>query len=138
MFKTLFGPKEPKATFVRSMEEMRLKTHANTAWGLGSTDRWDADLELGTIKFSNADGYTVTAPVQVIGTYDSTWSEWLWGWDHPSVGQALAQDARLAREFGRRHKLEQFTAPGGSPPSRCTSQALPGPIEAPQARPSYS
>jgi hypothetical protein len=110
MFGKMFETKEPQATLARSLEELGLKQQANAAaWGLGSTDRWDADLEKGTIQFSNADGFTVTADVQVIGTYNSEDGTWLWGWDHPSVEEPLAYAAKLARAFGEKHRLNQFT-----------------------------
>lgn len=97
-----------EATLERSMEHLRLKTqsHAET-WGLGATERWEADLEDGVISFSSP-GLLVVAPLQVIGTYDSEDGSWLWGWDHPSVPEALAQDAWLVRDFGERHGLARY------------------------------
>jgi hypothetical protein len=110
MFKNLLGSKEPRATLTRSMEELKLKQQANTAaWGLGSTDRWDADLDRGTIQFSGPQGLVVTAPVQVIGTFNSNDSTWLWGWEHPSVSESLSHAARLARDFGEQYGLDQYT-----------------------------
>lgn len=110
MLRTLFEPREPEATLARSLEELHEKQRANMlAWGLGSTDRWDADLELGTIQFSNADGFTVTAPVQVIGSYSSDEGSWLWSWANPSVIEPLTQAARLARAFGETYELSEFT-----------------------------
>jgi len=110
MPRSLFGAKEPGATLARSWEELLLKQQANTeAWGLGNFDRWDADLDLGVIRFSNGDGFVVTADVQVIGTYNSDDESWLWGWDHPSVSPPLARAAQLAHEFGRKHRLSQYT-----------------------------
>jgi hypothetical protein len=98
---------EPMATYERSLAELRLKTQANReAWGFGDTKTWSADLDTGIITFVTKDDRVVTAPVQVIGTYSSEDGTWLWGWDHPSVGHALAFDARLAKEFGERYDLE--------------------------------
>lgn len=45
----------------------------------------------------------------MIGTYNTLDGTFLWGWDHPSVPEPLAADARLAREFGRRQNLPLFT-----------------------------
>lgn len=110
MFRKLFKSKEPAATFARAMTDLELKTRSNMeAWGLGSTERWDADLDKGLIVFSSP-GLVVTAPVQVIGTYNPGDRTWLWGWDHPSVAAHLARDARLARDFGERYGLEDYTA----------------------------
>jgi len=110
MFKKLFGRTEAQATIAKSMEELRLKQATNSSvWGLGSTERWDADLEQGIIHFSGNDGTIVSAPVQVIGTLNSADGTWLWGWDHPSVKEPLAHAAMLCRSFGERHGLRRFT-----------------------------
>lgn len=107
MFRSRF--EEPQATIARAWEELQAKQRANMqAWGLGNTDRWDADLERGTIKFSNRDGFVVSAPVQVIGTYDTEDGTWFWGWDHPSVRPRLGHAARLACDFGHKYSLSQY------------------------------
>ena len=103
---------EPNATFSKSMNELQLKQQANASMlGIGTTDRWDADLEKGTIVFSgHNDGMIVTAALQIIGTYDTGDRTFLWGWDHPSVPSALAANARLCRQFGEKYGLPDFTA----------------------------
>jgi hypothetical protein len=101
--------REPEATFARSFEALQLQTARQMAdWGLGKTDRWDADLETGIIKFSNADGFTVIAPLQVVGSYNSEDGTWLWGWDHPSVPGPLSRAAKLTLAFGLRYDLPQL------------------------------
>lgn len=98
-----------EATLARSMEHLRLKTQSHIeAWGFGSTERWDADLEDGVLSFSSP-GLLVVAPLQVIGTYDTEDGSWLWGWDHPSVDEPLARDACLVRDFGERHGLFRYS-----------------------------
>jgi hypothetical protein len=51
----------------------------------------------------------ITAPVQVIGTYNRLDRTFLWGWDHPSVPESRGADARLARRFGELQNLPLFT-----------------------------
>ncbi len=69
---------------------------------------WDVDLDEGVIRFTSATK-VVSAPVQVVGTYNTVDGTFLWGWDHPSVPEPLGADARLAREFGERQNLPMFT-----------------------------
>ncbi len=69
---------------------------------------WSVDLDKGEIQFT-ASSYVATAPVQVIGTYNSGDGTFLWGWDHPSVPESRRSDAKLARRFGELQKLPQFT-----------------------------
>lgn len=66
------------------------------------------DLTAGTIRFTNERG-TASAPVQVIGTVDTSDSSWMWGWDHPSVPAPQAVHAARVREYGLRHDVPDLT-----------------------------
>lgn len=96
--------------FIRAAREgLALATAAHVAtWHLGSADRWDADLERGLITFSFED-LIATAPIQVVGTYNTDDGTFLWGWDHPSVPEPLRQHAELARAWGQAHGLPAYT-----------------------------
>lgn len=100
---------EIDAVFERATAELDAKTavHAGT-WHL-DTSAWAVDLEVGTIRFTNDQGWTITAPVQVVGTYNSDDGTFLWGWDHPSVPAPVAVDAGLVRDFGAAQGLELLT-----------------------------
>jgi hypothetical protein len=90
------------------MEELRLKTAAHDAtWHLGQAD-WAVDQDTGVITFVG-DEITATAPVQIIGTYNTIDGTWLWGWDHPSVQEPLAEHARRLHEYGQKHGLDSLT-----------------------------
>ncbi len=99
----------PDIFIARSREEAGLRTETmSQLYKIGRGGRWDADLEAGTITFVN-EGLIVTAPVQVIGTYNTKDSTWLWGWDHPSVPSKTAESAKLLLAYGKRHGLERVT-----------------------------
>ena len=94
--------------FARAEAEIELKTEVfQSIFGDERYD-WAVDLDAGSITFTSATK-VVSAPVQVIGTYNTLDQTFLWGWDHPSVPEPLGADARLAREFGRRQDLPLFT-----------------------------
>ena len=59
------------------------------SWGFGEGEHWNADLKAGTIKWTFKDKI-VTAPIQVICTYNKEKKKLLWGWDHPSVSEQLS------------------------------------------------
>lgn len=101
---------EPDLIITRANNEMQLRSQAAAdMWGL-DTATWGVDLHTGTITFtSNEKELTVTAPVQVIGTYDTENSTWLWGWDHPSVSESLGEYARRVRDFGEQYHQEALT-----------------------------
>lgn len=92
----------------QGMAELRLKTQAHdAAWHLGEAE-WSVDQDQGQIVFDHK-GITATAPVQIIGTFNSEDSTWLWGWDHPSVVPALQEHARRLREYGKQHGIKRLT-----------------------------
>jgi len=98
---------EPDLTVERANNELQMRTQtAIDLWGIDNTS-WNLDLKAGKITFTNEEkALVVTAPVQLVGTYDTVNGTWLWGWDHPSVPQPLGEHARRVREFGERYELE--------------------------------
>ncbi|RYG38283.1 hypothetical protein EON81_04110 [bacterium] len=104
------GIAEPQLTLERSMNELRMRTEAHIGlWGLDKA-AWAVDFSTGTIEFvSQEKNMRVTAPVQVVGTYNEEDGTWLWGWDHPSVPEPIAEHARLAKAFGERYGLGEYT-----------------------------
>lgn len=101
---------EPDLTITRANNELQLRTQAAVdLWGL-DTASWDVDLDSGTITFTNDEkGIVITAPVQVIGTYNTEDGSWLWGWEHPSVSEQLGTFARRVRDFGEQYGREELT-----------------------------
>ena len=75
-------------------------------WRIGTADRWDADQETGIITWTFQDGTIVAAPFQIVGTYNSLDSTFLWGWDHPSVAEPLRKDAEAVLEFAQKHGVD--------------------------------
>ena len=91
------------------MEELQAKTTAHDAsWRLGQAD-WNVDQDNGEIVFTTPDGVTATAPVQIIGTYNSLDSTWLWAWDNSSIDVALQFHAGKVREYGFKHGIDELT-----------------------------
>jgi hypothetical protein len=70
---------------------------------------WTVNQEAGLIEFDRPDGRLVTAPVQIIGSWNPRTSAFTWGWDHPSVQTRLRADAERTRWFGDKHDLPELT-----------------------------
>lgn len=98
----------PEVVFGRGQSETALKTEVLQRIFGKEAYNWDVDLEAGKITFTG-ETKIVTAPVQVIGTYNPADGTFLWGWDHPSVPAARAAHARLARQFGELNTLPLYT-----------------------------
>ncbi|HCM62765.1 MAG TPA: hypothetical protein DIT05_09500 [Morganella sp. (in: Bacteria)] len=101
---------EPELTIARANNEIQLRTQAAVdLWGL-DTASWAVDLDSGTLTFTNDEkDMVITAPVQVVGTYNTDDSTWLWGWDHPSVSEPLGESARRVRSFGEQYGMDKLT-----------------------------
>jgi hypothetical protein len=80
----------------------------DAAWHLGEAD-WNLDQDEGTITFQTPDGITATAPVQIIGTYNTKDGTWLWAWDNTSIRPPLAESARRLRQFGQERGFRRLT-----------------------------
>jgi hypothetical protein len=69
-------------------------------WGLGSETQWHLDMNEGRVRWSFADGRVMQAPAQVVGTYCPKERRFTWGWEHPSVPEALQRAALQVRALG--------------------------------------
>lgn len=89
---------------------LQLKTHlADSTWGLGNAD-WDADLDAGTLTFTEGNKRIHTT-MQVLGTYNTQDGTFLWAWAHPSVPHKLAQHALKVKAFAEAQGLEALLTP---------------------------
>lgn len=94
-----------------SMEGLRLQTEGHKGlWHLGEEKRWDFDQDSGCLELTFPD-VIVTAPAQVIGTFDTDSGTWLWAWANPSVDAGLKRDALRVLDYGREHRIERLTTP---------------------------
>ena len=93
----------------QSIEGLRTQTQAHAAtWHFGEEESWSVDQDRGEIVFCFSDGTVAVAPVQIIGTYNPDDGTFLWGWDHPSVAEPLQAHAKIVREYGEKHNIDQF------------------------------
>jgi len=91
------------------MEELNIKMEMQENAFQISRAAWNVDQDSGVIRFEGANGIIATAPVQIIGTYNTTDGTWLWAWDNPSVHPALAQHASAWRDYGQQNSLPELT-----------------------------
>ncbi len=98
----------PAQFIEQSREGLAQQTAAHAAtWHLDTAEHWSADLDKGTITF-DLKGVRASAAIQVIGTYNTLDGTFLWGWDHPSVPEALRKHARLAEQWGKKNNVPNF------------------------------
>lgn len=103
------GDAEIDAVFDTATKELQAKTGAHSGVWQADKASWSVDLDAGQIAFRNPKGWVITAPVQFIGTFLTTDSTFLWGWDHPSAPDPVREHAKLVRAFGETQGLEALT-----------------------------
>jgi hypothetical protein len=96
-------PPEFAAFLEGSMEGLRLQTagHQGT-WHFGEEEQWDLDQKSGELVFTFPDKIA-KAPAQVIGTFDSKTSTWMWAWANQSIAEPLKRDSLRVLDYGKQH-----------------------------------
>jgi hypothetical protein len=92
-----------------SMEILRLQMEAHQqTWHMSEADSWDVDQDLGTLVFT-FDDKIATAPVQIIGTFNTKSGTWMWGWANSSIAEELTTDSARVRAYGEEHGIARLT-----------------------------
>lgn len=89
-----------------------LTKHARAVeqWGIGSADRWSADLAAGTITF-HFPNHVIRGEAELLGSFATEPGTWLWGWANGSVPESSTGAAREVRELAIRPGLQLLAAP---------------------------
>jgi hypothetical protein len=119
LFDRLFGGGKKRVAYAAGLQPQIAKAMAGLqaltaahdgVWQIGQA-AWSVDQEEGTITFTSPKGVIATAPVQIIGSYNTRDGTWLWGWDNPSLEPPLTEHARKVRSFGQEHGYDALTTP---------------------------
>lgn len=94
-----------------SMEELLLKTQSHQdIWLFGKEEQWNLDPGQAELAFTFP-GRLVTAPAQIIGTFDLQTAHWSWSWADPSAPETLTTHALQLKEFGEQNGINLLTTP---------------------------
>ena len=92
-------PPDLQPQIERAMSGLQSLTAAHDGiWQIGQA-AWSIDQDAGTFTFASPKGIVATAPVQIVGTYNTQDGTWLWGWDNLSLEPSLTEHARELRGF---------------------------------------
>lgn len=83
--------------------------HLDAEFRLGHWQRFDYDLDAGTLVFSEQGIPKVIAEVQIAGSTGITAGDWLWAWANASLPPERIADARVVRAFGEEHGIDELT-----------------------------
>ncbi len=104
-------PADLQPQIERAMSGLQALTAAHDRmWQIGQA-AWSVDQDEGTITFTSPEDVHATAPVQIIGSYNTQDSTWLWGWANPSIEGPLTEHARRVQAYGEERGYEILTAP---------------------------
>ncbi|MHA3915934.1 DUF6882 domain-containing protein [Halovulum sp. GXIMD14793] len=84
-----------------------LQTAHQGGWKMGEAERVDIDLEAGVIVWIFADKL-VTAPAELLGTWNPDDQTFLWGWDHPSAPEGSAVSSLAVKEYADKHGIVEL------------------------------
>ena len=68
-------------------------------WGLGGAQRWVLDQDDGRITWAFED-HVASAPAQILGSWNSKVSSFVWAWDNETIREPLRATAEVVRAFG--------------------------------------
>lgn len=76
---------------------------------LGSWERYDYDVDAGTLIFSEQGVAKVIAEIQIAGTTSLSAGNWLWSWGNTHWPAERTSDAELVRAFGEKNGICELT-----------------------------
>lgn len=88
-----------------------LNKHCEEVYKISKWERWDYDLDAGTLIFSESGTPRILAEVQAVGTTSARSKTWLWGWANESLTESVTNRLSHVREFGLENAIEELTEP---------------------------
>lgn len=76
-------------------------------YGISGYPRWDYDVDVGTLIFSDEGVPKVIADIQVVGTTGS--KDWMWGVRNSHLPDHVTQDLEKVWQFGLDNEIEELT-----------------------------
>lgn len=109
-------PSEFDSLCEKAKHDLATKTAAHQAtWGLGTSQRWDIDQEVGKLVFTFEEKIA-SCDAQIIGTWNSRAHTWLWAWSNSSIVESLTAISLKMRAYGEKHAIQRLTTPKWSAP----------------------
>src|SRR4051812_13702008 len=87
---------------------MAKQDHMFEAYGIRGLPRYDYDVDVGTLTFSEEGVVKVIADIQVVGSIGP--KDWLWGWANDHWPQPVVSDMEAVVSFGETHGIMELTS----------------------------
>jgi len=76
---------------------------------IGSHERFDHNVETGTLVFSAGETVYAESSFLIAGTFTETTRTWLWSWASPLLPANVTQSVSSVREHGFEHEFEYLS-----------------------------
>jgi hypothetical protein len=76
---------------------------------LGSWLRYDYDLKVGKLLFSDEGGVKIVTEIQIAGSTSAKASNWLWAWANSNLPGELLSDVQAGSLFGEKNSIDELT-----------------------------
>lgn len=91
-------------------ELMRLNELCEKEFRISTWPRWDYDLDVGTLTFSQEGVTRVAASIEVVGTTSDTDNTWLWSWANSTLPFCVTSAIRNVKSFGEKEGITELTS----------------------------
>lgn len=78
----------------------RLNDQCRATFKISSWERYDYDLDRGTLTFSQDGVPRVVASILVVGTTSGSAGNWLWSWANGYIPEQVSEPVKKVRDFG--------------------------------------
>src|SRR6266446_2197323 len=89
-------------------ELVRLNELCEQEFRISSWQRWDYELERGTLTFSQDGVPKVLSSIHVIGTTSNSGKTWMWGWANESLPPDATKAVARVRAFGEAENIAEL------------------------------
>ncbi len=89
----------------------RLNEACEKAFRISSWPRYDYDLDLCILTFSQDGIAKVVASILVVGTTSQSGGTWLWSWANGHLPESVSESVKKVRDFGVSEKIAELAEP---------------------------
>jgi hypothetical protein len=90
---------------------MQLNESCGRTFNISSWERYDYDLDRGTLTFSHAGTPRVIASIIVTGTTSQSAGDWLWSWANGHMPEKVSETVKKVRDFSIAEGISELTEP---------------------------
>ena len=88
---------------------MELNARCDREFSISKWPRWDYDMDLGRLVFSEEGVPKVSAAIEAVGTTSKSDNTWMWSWANDSLPARVVAEISKVRDFGLEESISLLT-----------------------------